>query len=136
MPWNRYVKNLFPTILQSVWHSCQHPGPPGILSYLCYFYSSTSFDPLYWADRPVPYLLPLPAASSIFWGNAVINWLYSWIEQTSPYNSDNYMKDITLPFQFKISFKNKIPFSNIFPINTGILSTSTFEFSHNICCNI
>ena len=38
----------------------------GILSYLCYFYSSASFDPLYWADRPVPYLLPLPPASSIF----------------------------------------------------------------------
>ena len=38
----------------------------GIRSYLCYFYSSTSFDPLCWADRPFPYLLPLPPASSIF----------------------------------------------------------------------
>jgi hypothetical protein len=46
------------------------------------------------------------------------------------------MKDITLPFKFPISFKNKIPFSNIFPINTGILAISTFEFSHIICCNI
>ena len=31
--WNRYIKNLFPTILQSVWHSCQHPGPQMKLVY-------------------------------------------------------------------------------------------------------
>ena len=28
-----YIKNLFPTILQSIWHSCQHPGPQMKLVY-------------------------------------------------------------------------------------------------------
>lgn len=128
--WNRYIKNLtVVNILVLKWNW-----------YTFLFMFFFLFIRQFWffiLGRQTS-SLPPPTATRLlhFWGNAVMNWLYSWIEQTFPYNSDNSMKDITLPLQFTISFKNKIQFSNIFPINTGILSTSTFEFSHNICCNI
>jgi hypothetical protein len=113
VPWNRYIKNLFLTILQSVWHSRQHPGPQ--MKLVTFLFMLFLFLRQFWffiLGRQTS-SLPHPTATCLlyFWGNAVINWLYSWIEQTFLYNSDNSMKYITLPFQFTISFKNKIPFS-------------------------
>ena len=80
--WNWYIINLFRTILQSVWHSCQHPGPQMKLVYfpiyaILFLNQFVSFTLVRLTSS-----LPHPAATCLlhFWGNAVINWLYSWIE--------------------------------------------------------
>ena len=42
----------------------------GILSFELFFFSSANFDPLCWADRPVPYLLPLSPCSILgYWSD-------------------------------------------------------------------
>ena len=116
VPWNRYIKNLFPTILQSVWHSRQHPGPQ--MKLVTFLFMLFLFLRQFWSfilDRQTS-SLPYPAATCLlhFWGNAVINWLYSWIEQTFPYNSDYSKKDINYIVNWNGGVKNKIHVSNIF----------------------